>query len=273
MIAAPPAGPGRMPRDCVRSLWIARRPPMARASEASARRIHDVLIKVYATTVTAGDWRSRSRLMPRGFGLIAPPGSWYWWTAPAHPWVGAGRRGRVGRYGRNQVQSWGHCLCFHRHSDGVLRRVQGAWSTMERWLSTPANLGHEDAAALSFGGTTALGFLRNAGIKAGDRVGINGASGGVGTAAVQLAKHFGAEVTGGMQHRQSRTRDSRFGRRARDRLHVGGLPREMASATTSLSTRQGRRRSRGAGTPCERADACSSCSVPCPPHSVGRGRR
>ena len=61
----------------------------------------------------------------------------------------------------------------------------------------PANLSFEEAAALSFGGTTALSFLQGkGGIKRGDKVLIVGASGGVGTAAVQIAKHFGAKVTG-----------------------------------------------------------------------------
>jgi NADPH:quinone reductase-like Zn-dependent oxidoreductase len=61
----------------------------------------------------------------------------------------------------------------------------------------PANLSFDEAAALSFGGTTALIFLRDkGGIKRGDKVLIVGASGGVGTAAVQITKHFGAEVTG-----------------------------------------------------------------------------
>ncbi len=60
----------------------------------------------------------------------------------------------------------------------------------------PENLSFEEAASLSFGGSTALHFLRKADIKAGDNVLVIGASGGVGTALVQLAKHFGAEVTG-----------------------------------------------------------------------------
>jgi NADPH:quinone reductase-like Zn-dependent oxidoreductase len=60
----------------------------------------------------------------------------------------------------------------------------------------PVNLTFEEAAAISFGGTTALDFFRKAKLERGEKVLINGASGGVGTAAVQLAKHFGADVTG-----------------------------------------------------------------------------
>lgn len=60
----------------------------------------------------------------------------------------------------------------------------------------PSSLTFEEAAALSFGGTTALDFLRRAKLQSGESVLVNGASGAVGTAAVQLAKHFGAIVTG-----------------------------------------------------------------------------
>jgi len=60
----------------------------------------------------------------------------------------------------------------------------------------PPHLPYDEAVAMSFGGTTALDFFRRGKLQSGEKVLINGASGSIGTAAVQLAKHFGAEVTG-----------------------------------------------------------------------------
>ena len=63
-------------------------------------------------------------------------------------------------------------------------------------MPAPSNLGFAEAAAIPYGGLMALHFLRRAGVRSGQRVLIYGASGAVGTAAVQLARAFGAEVTG-----------------------------------------------------------------------------
>jgi len=63
-------------------------------------------------------------------------------------------------------------------------------------VAKPPNLNFTEAAAMCFGGTTALHFLRKAGLAAGEKILILGASGAVGSAMVQLARHFGAEVTG-----------------------------------------------------------------------------
>jgi NADPH:quinone reductase-like Zn-dependent oxidoreductase len=60
----------------------------------------------------------------------------------------------------------------------------------------PTTLSFDEAAAISFSGTTALSFLRRSGIQRGESILVNGASGGVGTAVIQLARHFGADVTG-----------------------------------------------------------------------------
>ena len=93
------------------------------------------------------------------------------------------------------------------------------------FITKPANLTFEQAAAVGVSATTALQRLRDAGkVQAGQPVLIIGASGGVGSFAVQIAKAFGAEVTGVCQHEERRARPLDR-RRPRHRLHAGGLHR------------------------------------------------
>ena len=157
---------------------------------------HEVLIRVHATTVTTGDWRARSLELPSGFGFLARPV--FGFFGPRQPILGTELAGTVEAAGRKVTR--------FKAGDEVFAFTGAAFGCHAEYRTIaetgliahkPHNLTFEEAASLSFGGTTALPFLRDkAGIKPGDKVLIVGASGGVGTAAVQIAKHFGAEVTG-----------------------------------------------------------------------------
>ena len=155
----------------------------------------EVLIRIHATTVTAGDWRVRSLEVPRGLGLLARLALGL--RRPRQPILGTELAGVVESVGKDVTRfkpgdavlafpgekMGGHAQYRAMPEDGAVARK-------------PANLSFEEAASLPFGGTTALHFLRKAGVKVGDEVLVIGASGGVGTALVQLAKHLGARVTG-----------------------------------------------------------------------------
>ncbi len=162
--------------------------PIAKANE--------VLIRILATTVTTGDWRARSLVMPGGFGLFARPVVGFF--GPRQPILGTELAG--------VIEAVGEAVTRFKAGDEVFAFPGGSYGSHAAYrtmaedgfiVRKPVNLSFEEAAALSFGGTTALSFLRDkAGIKRGDKVLIVGASGSVGSAAVQIAKHFGAEVTG-----------------------------------------------------------------------------
>ena len=154
----------------------------------------EVLIRIHATTVTAGDWRVRSLDVPRGFGLLSRLAIGV--TRPRQPILGTELSGVVTAVGKrvSKFKPGDAVFAFPgirmgSHAEYRCMPEEGAVALK------PANLGHDQAAALSFGGTTALHFLREAKLKAGEEVLVNGASGAVGTAAVQLARHFGAVVT------------------------------------------------------------------------------
>ena len=157
---------------------------------------HEVLIRIHATTVTAGDWRARSLNMPAGFGFLGR--LVFGIFGPRKPILGTELAG--------EVEAVGSAVSRFKVGDQVFAFTGAGYGCHAEYRTMaeagliarkPENLSFEEAASLSFGGMNALGFLRDkAGIKRGDKVLIVGASGGVGAAAVQLAKHFGAEVTG-----------------------------------------------------------------------------
>lgn len=148
-----------------------------------------VLVKVSAASVNAGDWHLL-RGTPLPFRLVAGV------RTPRFRVIGTDVAGTVESVGRHVTQ--------FRPGDDVVGELSrwgfGAYAEFvaapaRMFALKPANLSFDEAAALPTAGCTALQGLRKGGIARGQRVLINGASGGVGTFAVQLAKAFGADVT------------------------------------------------------------------------------
>jgi NADPH:quinone reductase-like Zn-dependent oxidoreductase len=154
----------------------------------------EVLVKAFATTVNSGDTRVRALRVPRGLRLAMRLKLGF--TKPKQPILGFEMSGQVEAVGTavTRFQPGDRVVAsrgfdFGCHAEYVTVAEQGDIATI------PEHLSYQDAVALCFGGTTALIFFRLGKLAAGERVLINGASGAVGTMAVQLAKHLGAEVT------------------------------------------------------------------------------
>jgi NADPH:quinone reductase-like Zn-dependent oxidoreductase len=160
-----------------------------------APKKNEVLIRVHATTVTAGDCEFRSLQLPLLYRL------------PVRLYAGLTRPTRLTVLGQEfagEVEAVGDSVTSFAVGDRVFGPTGFTMGAYAEYLSLPqdaalatipAPLSYEEAAALPVGGLEALHFLRGAKLQPGEKVLINGAGGSIGTFALQLARHFGADVT------------------------------------------------------------------------------
>ena len=151
---------------------------------------NELLLRIRATAVNSGDWRLRKAdpfAVRFIYGLIRP------------------KIKILGSVFSGEVESVGDDVKHFKVGDFVFGHTDMSFGAYAEYKCVPenssialkpTNITHNEAAVIPFGGVTALHFIKKAMIKPGQKVLVVGASGAVGSAAVQLAKSFGADVTG-----------------------------------------------------------------------------
>jgi NADPH:quinone reductase-like Zn-dependent oxidoreductase len=151
---------------------------------------NEILLRIKATAVNSGDLRLRKAdpfAVRFIFGFMKP------------------KINILGSVFSGEVESVGKQVKLFKAGDQVFGHIDMSFGAYAEYKCLPengslalkpANISHKEAAVIPFGGVTALHFIKKAGIKPGQKVLVVGASGAVGSAAVQLAKSFGANVTG-----------------------------------------------------------------------------
>jgi NADPH:quinone reductase-like Zn-dependent oxidoreductase len=165
--------------------------------EKPVPKADEVLIRIHAATVTSSDCNVRDLTFAPTWSVL-PMRMQFGLRKPKFDRLGIDLAGEIEAVGKDVTRFKAGDQVFGRpdpafgaHAEYICIREDGVLATK------PADMTWEEAASLPLAGNTALYFVRDLGkIQAGQKVLINGASGGIGTFAVQLAKYYGAEVTG-----------------------------------------------------------------------------
>ena len=164
---------------------------------------NEILIRIHATQVNIGDiWaRNFKEISPRRFTMPLP----FWLPARMYFGFTKPRINILGSELSGQIEAVGKTVKRFKKGDQVFGYRGQSMGANAEYLCMPedglvaikpVNMTYEEAATVPYGALTALNLLRKVNIQHGQKILINGASGGIGSAAVQLAKYFGAEVTG-----------------------------------------------------------------------------